>query len=78
MSLKTAQQLEGKFCVITGEKWCRKCWMHTKNILYCHNSPTFSSLSQDATEFSELYLLKIIQLCKMTHLLHVEYHLSQA
>ena len=52
-SLKTVQQLEGKFCLIPGEKLCRKCWMHTKNILHCHNSPTSSSLLEDATKFSE-------------------------
>ena len=53
VSLKTAQQLEGKFCLIPGEKLCRKCWIHTKNILHGHHSPTSSSISEDATEFSE-------------------------
>ena len=53
MSLKTAQQLEEKFCLIPGEKLCRECWLHTKNILHGHNSPTSSSISEDATEFSE-------------------------
>ena len=50
---KTVPKLEGKFCLIPGEKLCRECWMHTKNILHGHNSPTSSSLSENATEFSE-------------------------
>ena len=52
--------------------------MHTKNILHGQNSPTSSSISEDALLFLNHHLLKIIQLCKMTHLLHVEYHLLKA
>ena len=47
MSLKTAQQLEGKFCLMSGEKLCRECWIHTKNIWRGHNSPTSSSISEN-------------------------------
>ena len=46
--------MKRKFCFILGEKLCRECWMHTKNILRGHNSPTSLSLSEDVTEFSEL------------------------
>ena len=53
MSLKTAQQLEGKFCLIPEETLCKECWTHTKNILHGQNSPTSSSVLEDATEFSE-------------------------
>ena len=52
MSLKIAQ-LEGKFCLIPGEKLCRECWIHTKNILHGHNSSTCLSISEDVTEFFE-------------------------
>ena len=52
MSLKTAQQLEEKFSLIR-EKLHTECWIHTKNILHGYNSPTSSSISEDATEFSE-------------------------
>ena len=38
VSLKTAQQLEGKFCLIPGEKLCRECWMHRILKLYVGSS----------------------------------------
>ena len=54
-----AKQLEGKFCLIPGEKLCRECWMYTKNILDGYNSPSKDasmqelSLSADVRESSE-------------------------
>ena len=33
-----AKQLQGKFCLIPGEKLCGESWMYTKNILDGHNS----------------------------------------
>ena len=60
--LKSAQKLEGKFCLIPGEKLCRECWMHTKNILHDHNSPTSSSTVYQKMIQNSLnhHLLKII------------------
>ena len=54
-----AKQLEGKFCLIPGEKLCKECWMYTKNILDGYNSASEDasmqelSLSEDARESSE-------------------------
>ena len=42
-----AKQLEGKFCLILGEKLCRECWMYTKNILDGYNSPSKDASMQE-------------------------------
>jgi len=53
VSLQTAQQLDGKFGLIPGEKPCRECWIHTKNILDGPMSLTPSTLSETTAESSE-------------------------
>ena len=53
VTLQTAQQLEEKFCLLSGEKLFRECWIYTTDTLSSHHSPSFLSVSEDTKESSE-------------------------